>query len=119
VRTVLLVTLLLALAAPAAHAAVQLDMRISPEEPRYGKVTKITGTALQDGAPFGGQPIQLEGRRYPFDDDFAVIDEATTAADGTYEFTRELDRNWDLRVTTGGAVSRRERAYVIPALTQS
>jgi hypothetical protein len=114
---VLLATLMLAFAAPAAHAAVTVDMKVAPEETRYGEATQITGTALLDGAPFGGQPIQLEGRRYPFDDEFAVIDEGVTAADGTYEFERELDRNWDLRVTTGGAVSPRERAYVFPAFT--
>jgi hypothetical protein len=108
---------MLAFGAPAADAAVTVDMRVSPDETRYGEVTEITGTALLDGAPFAGQPVQLEGRRYPFDDEFAVIDSGVTAADGTYRFERELDRNWDLRVTTGGAVSPRERAYVFPAFT--
>jgi hypothetical protein len=117
VRSVLLATLILAFAAPAAHAAVTVDMKVAPEETRYGERTKITGTALLDGAPFAGQPVQLLGRRYPFDDEFAVIEEGVTAADGTYSFERELDRNWDLRVTTGGAVSPRERAYVFPAFT--
>jgi hypothetical protein len=104
-------------AAPAAHAAVTVDIKVEPEETRYGEVTEVTGTALQDGVPFAGQPVQLEGRRYPFEDEWAVIDEAVTAADGTYAFERELDRNWDLRVTTGGVSSARERAYVFPAFT--
>jgi hypothetical protein len=117
VRSVLLATLMLAFGAPAAHAAVTVDMKVAPEETRYGEPTTISGTALQDGLPFAGQPVQLEGRRYPFEDEFAVIDEGVTAADGTYSFERELDRNWDLRVRVGDAVSPRERAYVFPAFT--
>jgi hypothetical protein len=119
VRSLLLATLLLAFGAPAAQAAVQLDMHVAPEEARYGQVTEVTGTALLDGAPFAGQPLQLEARRYPFEGDFAPIEETVTAADGTYRFELELDRNTDLRVTTGGAVSPRERAYVFPAVTLS
>jgi hypothetical protein len=45
VRSVLLATLILAFAAPAAHAAVTVDMKVAPEETRYGERTKITGTA--------------------------------------------------------------------------
>jgi hypothetical protein len=116
---VLLATLIVALGAPAAHAAVTVDMRVSPEEIRYGSAAGITGRALLDGAPLAGQPVQLEGRRYPYDGEFRVLDEAVTAADGTYGFERELDRNWDLRVRVGDAVSRRERAYVFPAFALS
>jgi hypothetical protein len=115
VRSVLVAILLLALGAPAAHAAVTVDMRLAPDEVRYGETTEITGTALQDGLPYAGQPVQLEGRRYPFDDEFGVIDEGVTAADGTYRFERALDRNWDLRVRVGATVSPRDRAYVFPA----
>jgi hypothetical protein len=117
VRAVLLATLMLALGAPAAHAAVTVGMKLSPEEGRYGDATEVTGKALLDGAPYAGQAVRLEGRRYPFEDRFAVVDEALTAADGSYRFERELDRNWDLRVRVGDAVSRRERAYVFPAFT--
>jgi hypothetical protein len=117
VRSLLLATLLLALGAPAAHAAVTADMRISPEETRFGEPTEISGTALTDGAPLAGAPVQLLGRRYPFDGELEVVDEAVTGADGTYSFERELDRNWDLRVQVGDAMSRRERAYVFPAFT--
>jgi hypothetical protein len=117
VRSVFLATLILAFAAPAAHAAVTVEMKLDPEEARYGEPTEITGTALLDGAPYGGQPVVLEGRRYPFEDDFSVLDSAVTAADGTYEFSRALDRNWDLRVRVADAVSNRERAYVFPDFT--
>ena len=108
---------MLLLAAPVADAAVTVAMEISPEETRYGEQTDITGTALLDGAPFAGQPIQLEGRRYPFEDEFTVLETGVTAADGTYAFERELDRNWDLRVRAGDGVSPQERAYVFPAFT--
>lgn len=113
----LLATLTLLLAAPAAQAAVTVDMRITPEETRYGEPTQITGTALQDGVPFAGQPVTLEGKRYPFEGEFEVLETGVTAADGTYEFERELDRNWDLRVRVADGVSLRERAYVFPAFT--
>jgi hypothetical protein len=119
VRSVLLAILFLAFGAPAAHAAVTVDMRVSPAEIRYGEPAQITGTALLDGAPFAGQAVRLEGRRYPFDGEFRVLDEAVTAADGTYRFERELDRNWVLRVRVGDAVSKRGRAYVFPAFTLS
>jgi hypothetical protein len=108
---------MLLLAAPAADAAVTVAMDISPEETRYGEKTDITGTALLDGAPYAGQPVTLEGRRYPFEDEFAVLDTALTGADGTYAFERELDRNWDLRVRVADGVSPQERAYVFPAFT--
>ena len=118
-RSLLLAILFLAFGAPAAHAAVTVDMRVSPEEIRYGSAAEITGTALLDGAPFAGQTVRLEGRRYPFEGKFKVLDEAVTEADGTYRFERELDRNWVLRVRVGDAVSPRERAYVFPAFTLS
>ena len=116
-RAVLLATLTLLLAAPAAGAAVTVDMTVAPEETRFGETTEITGTAVQDGVPFGAQPVQLEGRRYPFEGAFSVLDTAVTAADGTYRFERELDRNWDLRVRAADGVSSRDRAYVFPAFT--
>jgi hypothetical protein len=114
---VLLATLILLVAAPAASAAVTVDMTIAPEETRYGEVTEIIGTALQDGVPFANQAVTLEGRRYPFEDEWAVLDSGVTGADGTYAFERELDRNWDLRVRAGDGVSPRDRAYVFPAFT--
>ena len=115
----LLATLMLAFAAPAADAAVTVDMKVAPAETRFGKPTTVTGTALLDGAPFAGQPVQLEARRYPFEADWGPIADGVTAADGTYRFDVELDRNTDLRVTTGGAVAPRKRAYVLPAFTLS
>jgi hypothetical protein len=116
---VLLATLVLLFAAPAADAAVTVAMTVDPEETTYGETTKITGTALLDGVPFANQPVQLEGRRYPFEDEYEVLDSGTTAADGTYAFERELDRNWDLRVRAGDGLSPHQRTYVFPATTTS
>jgi hypothetical protein len=118
-RSLLLATVLLLFAAPAAQAAVTVDMEVSDEEIRYGDETTVTGTALLDGAPFAGQPVQLEAKRYPFDGEFEPIATGVTNADGTYSFERELDRNTELRVTTGGAVAPRARVYVAPALVLS
>jgi hypothetical protein len=114
---VLLATLLLAIGAPAAHAAVTVDMEVTPEETRYGESTAIPGTVFLDGVPAGAHPVQLEGRRYPFEGEFEVIEQGVTEADGTYAFERDLDRNWDVRVRAGDGVSARERAYVFPAFT--
>jgi hypothetical protein len=119
VRSVLLAILILVFGAPAAQAAVTVDMRVSPAEIRYGEPAQITGTALLDGAPFASRRVRLEGRRYPFEGGFRVLDETVTAADGGYRFERELDRNWVLRVRVGDAVSKRVRAYVFPASTLS
>ena len=118
-RSVLLAILVLAFGAPAAQAAVTVDMRVSPAEIRYGQPAQITGTALLDGAPLASRRVRLEGRRYPFEGGFRVLDKTVTAADGGYRFERELDRNWVLRVRVGDAVSKRERAYVFPAFTLS
>ena len=96
-----------------------VDMKVTPAETTYGERTTITGKALQDGVPLAGQPVVLEGRPYPFDGEFAPVVEGVTAADGTYEFTRSLDRNWDLRVRVGDAVSPRDRVYIFPASTLS
>jgi len=115
VRSVLLATLMLLLAAPAASAAVTVDMTITPEETRYGEATEITGTALQDGVPYAGRPVTLEARRYPFEGEFEMLETVTTAADGTYRFERELSRNTDLRVRAADGISSRDRAYVFPA----
>ena len=116
-RSVLLATLTLLLAAPAAHAAVTVTMKLTPAETQYGKITRISGTALSDGAPFAGQTVELDAKRYPFEEPFAPLATTTTAADGTYVFERTLDRNYVFRVIVGGEKSKRDHAYVFPATT--
>ena len=113
-RSLFLATLLLLAGAPAAHAAVTVDIDLDPVNGNYGDPTEVFGTVELDGAPYARQPVRLEGRRWPFDEDYRVLDESTTLDDGTYSFTRELDRNWDLRVVAGDVRSEKQRAFVFP-----
>jgi hypothetical protein len=114
VRTLLLATIMLLAGAPAAHAAVTVEMDVDPVDTSYGDPTEVFGTVKLDGAPYGRQPVQLQGRRWPFDEDYRVLDEATTLDDGTFSFTRELGRNWDLRVVSGDVRSEKRRVFVFP-----
>ncbi|HET8759250.1 MAG TPA: carboxypeptidase-like regulatory domain-containing protein [Solirubrobacteraceae bacterium] len=111
----LLATLLLLFAAPAAHAALTVSIKVAPAESRFGDTTRITGTVFDDGAPMAGALVRLDGKRYPFEDPLAPVATATTGADGSYRFERELARNWQFRVVAGTETSDRVRAYVFPA----
>lgn len=117
VRSVLVATLTLLLAAPAAHAAVTVTIKTVPAESQFGGTTQIRGTVLNDGAPLAGQTVQLDGKKYPFEHLLAPLATTTTATDGTYSFERKLDRNWQFRVIVAGVKSKRVRAYVYPATT--
>jgi hypothetical protein len=119
VRCLLLATLLLAVAAPSASAAVTVDIAIDPAETRWGSSTEISGKVLSDGAPVAGQEVRLEGVRYPHKRAQRVLDSTTTAADGSYRFSRRFDRNWQVRVTAGTVASKRKRLYVFPRFTLS
>ena len=110
----LLATLILALGAPAAAAAVEVEMDVAPRETRFGNETEITGKVTSDGVPVAGQEVLLEGRRYPFDGDLRVLETTVTEADGTYRFEREFERNWEVRARAGLVAAKRERAYVFP-----
>ncbi|HEX5617916.1 MAG TPA: DUF1416 domain-containing protein [Solirubrobacteraceae bacterium] len=114
-RSVLLATLLLLFAAPAADAAVTVSIKVAPTEAQLGETTRISGTVLDNGAPVAGALVRLDGKRYPFEDELAPVATATTAADGSYRFDRELARNWQFRVVGGTTKSERVRAYVYPA----
>ena len=115
VRSVLLATLTLLVGAPAAHAAVTVSIELAPEPARFGQTTTISGTVLSDGAPFAGQPVELDVRRYPFETPFEPLATTTTAADGTYAFEQSPKRNAQYRVVAGGVKSQRAHAYVFPA----
>jgi hypothetical protein len=117
VRSVLLATVMLLLAAPAASAAATVSVKFSPIEAQFGDPTKVTGTVFEDGVPAAGRAVQLEGKGYPFSGAAKVLATATTADDGTFAFSEKLDRNTVLQVTTPGAVSPRKRVYVFPATT--
>jgi hypothetical protein len=114
-----LATLMLLVAAPAAHAAVTVSIELTPAEAQFGQATKITGTVLSDGAPLASQPVELDVRRYPFGAPFAPLDTTTTAADGTYAFEQFLNRNAQFRVIAAETKSHRVHAYAFPATTLS
>src|SRR5918992_4708248 len=96
-RSVILATLALLLAAPVAAADVTLEL--APEESRYGSPTEVTGTVTDAaGAPLAGLEVTLAGRRYPFKGEFRSLERTTTDAEGAYRFEREFERNWQVRV---------------------
>jgi hypothetical protein len=113
-RPVLLATLLLLVLAPAASAAPEIDLGVTPEEPRYRDDVTIAGEVTDGGAPLAGQEVVLEARPYPFDGEFEELARTTTDAEGAFEFQRRLDRNHVVRVVAAGVTSRRVRAYVYP-----
>jgi hypothetical protein len=115
VRSVLLATLMLLLAAPAAHAATTVTLRGPDSQTEFGESTTLRGTVLTDGGPAAEVPVQLEGRPYPYDRDFAPVATAKTDAEGAFRITRNLKRNWQFRAVAAGVTSRRARVYVLPA----
>ena len=119
VRSVLLATLTLLVAAPAAQAAVTVSIELAPDPLVLGDTATISGTVLSDGAPFAAQPVELDVRRYPFETPFEPLDTTMTAADGTYSFEQMPQRNAQYRVIAGGVKSHRAHAYVFPETTLS
>jgi hypothetical protein len=117
VRSVLLATLMLLLAAPAADAATTVTLAGPSTETTFGETTTLHGMVTTDGAPAAGVDVALEGRRYPFESPFAALAHATSGADGSFTFERALDRNWQFRVTTPDAKSHRVHTYVFPFTT--
>jgi hypothetical protein len=117
-HAVLLATLLLLLAAPAAGADVTLEL--SPAESRYGDPTELTGTVTDAaGAPLPGVEVTLAGRRYPFKREFRSLERAVTDAQGRYRFERDFERNWQVRVLAPTERSRTQRVYVFPRVQLS
>jgi hypothetical protein len=116
VRSLFLAMFVLAVAAPAASAAITVQMKVSPTETRFGSKTTVSGTVTENGAPVAGRTVHLQGRRYPFKRDFRWLATATTAADGTFTFKREQDRNFDLRVAVGDVVTPHKRVYLFPRI---
>jgi hypothetical protein len=117
VRPLLLATLLLLAAAPAAQAQLTVSMALDPQDQAFGKRTVVTGTVRMDGAPAGGRTVELLARVHPFDGEYRVVATNATDATGGYSFAPRLFRNADLRVRAGEAQSPRRRAFVYPAFT--
>jgi hypothetical protein len=106
---------LLLLPASASAADVRLAL-LTSDGVQYGTPHELSGTLREGTAPLPGQPIELQGRAYPYDGEFETIAKATTRADGTFAFKRTLDRNMDLRAfaPAQNVLSAVERAYVYP-----
>jgi hypothetical protein len=108
---------MLLVAAPAASATTAVALKGPSAETTLGEATTLRGMVSTDGVAAPGVPVTLEGRRYPFEDEFAAIAGTTTAADGTFTFTRTIDRNWQFRAVAASVPSARVRAYVFPFTT--
>jgi hypothetical protein len=114
VRSLVLATLLLLAAAPAASAAPRIELDVTPRETRYGDVTTFSGTVTDSGQPLAGQEVVLEVLGYPFTGEFEELARTRTDAKGAFRFERRLNRNHSVRVLAAGVTSARERAYVFP-----
>ncbi len=99
-----------------ASAAPVLNVKLTRDSVRYGAEHRVTGTLLDGAAPVVGQEVVLEGRRYPYEGSYRVIERATTDVEGKFQLEAELDRNHRLRVVAPavGQTSPRLRAYVLP-----
>lgn len=120
--TLLALALLLATAAPA--AAADVSIAVDPRDGvRLGFATKVAGVATENGAPLAGRTVRLEVREHPFKGDWIPRGEARTGTDGSYSFSKQLQRNHQIRVVLVGippapdAVSPVGQAYVLPAFT--
>jgi hypothetical protein len=122
VRIAVLTLLAAVLATPAsAHAAPLLDVKLTKASVRYGAAHPVTGTLKDGDAPLSGQEIVLEGRRYPYEGSYRVIERTTTDSKGRFTFKPELDRNHRLRVSAPAQdqTSPVLNAYTLPSIELS
>jgi hypothetical protein len=93
-------------------------LKVQLERPavRYGSAHTVKGTLTDGATPVAGQEVVLEGRRYPYEGSYRVIERTTTNLDGSYEFKAELDRNHRLRVSAPAQLvsSSYLQAYTLP-----
>jgi hypothetical protein len=104
-----------------AQAAPLLSVDLARESVRYGAAHHVEGALTDNSAPLAGQEVILEGRRYPYEGSYRVIDRATTDAEGKFEFDPKLDRNHRLRVVAPAqaVTSQRLQAYTLPGFELS
>ena len=120
-----LIAIALTLASAAPAAAAEVSLKVAPAGGvRLGSATTMSGRVTEVGVPVPGRAVALEVRRHPFERPWQRSGvTATTAADGSYSFSRMLDRNHRVRVRllattyTPDALSPRRNAYVLPAFT--
>jgi hypothetical protein len=111
--TCFLVLVLLPASAQAADLRLAL---VTDEGVQYGTPHELSGSLREGTTPLAGQAIELQGRAYPYENDFKTLAKATTRADGSFSFKRRFDRNMDVRaIAPAQAVSTDDmRAYVYP-----
>jgi hypothetical protein len=122
VRLAVTISLLAALFVPAsAHAAPNLQVDLERDSVQYGAAHEVSATLADGATPLAGQELVLEGRRYPYEGSYRVIDRQTTDAEGKATFEPELDRNHRLRVLapSTGQESEVLNAYTLPAFELS
>jgi hypothetical protein len=122
VRLVLLAVLAAALAVPSnALAAPELSVELAAQSVRYGASHKLSGTLVDGTTPLAGQEVVLEGKRYPYEGSYRVIERTRTDADGGFAFKTELDRNHRLRAVAPAhnATTKYVTAYTLPAVELS
>jgi hypothetical protein len=117
------IALALAPAAPAAAAEISLAVG-SKAGVRLGEATELTGKVTENGAPLAGLTVALELRRHPYKGGWRRDgDTELTAADGSFAFSRELDRNHQARVrlvdVAPPTYSPPREAFVLPAVEPS
>lgn len=116
-RLVLIAVLAAALAVPAsASAAPALKVELERPDVRYGSAHTVSGTLTDATTGIAGQEVVLEGRRYPYEGSYRVIERAATALDGSFEFKARLDRNHRLRVSAPAQAltSKYVQVYTLP-----
>jgi hypothetical protein len=121
-RLVVLAVVAAALAAPAhASAAPLLKVKLERSSVRYGSSHTVSGSLTDGATGLAGQEVVLEGRRYPYEGSYRVIERATTALDGSFKFKVKLDRNHRLRVSAPAQLttSKFARAYTLPDIELS
>jgi hypothetical protein len=129
VRTAL-IALAFALAPAAPASAAEVSLAVTPSAGvRLGSPVTIAGRVTEAGAPLAGRVVALELRRHPYKRAWrrtGITDR--TAADGSYSFSRKLDRNHHVRVRLVAVppsspydqpetdtLSPRRNVYVLPA----
>lgn len=109
-------------ALPASAQAVPLlSADLARESVRYGAAHRVDGTLTDGSAPLANQEVILEGRRYPYEGSYRVIEHATTDESGAFRFDVKLDRNHRLRVVAPvqAVESERLQAYTLPGFELS
>jgi N-acetylmuramoyl-L-alanine amidase len=113
VRRALIVLALLLGAPGTASAATEITFGADPAVPRYGGNVVFTGVVTKDGAPIGGQPVDLIADT---GSGWAVLGSTTTQGDGTYAFALRAKTPGSYAARTPGATSAAAALTLRPRL---